>query len=338
MPEHKSEDAKKLTVEFYLESDESMERVAEIFQTSLSSLKRWIERYNTDEGKIERKNREPVSYKVTKEHVAYIRELIKNNKTITMEDLTVELKKKFKDFDISRRHINRVTNDLNISLKQTRKRHEPTHRYGKEIDIKKQLEEFYKEVKKYSIDDIICLDETSLNALQVRNHCYEEVGKRCVIKTTDNKVFKKYTGIFAICSKGVVAFEIYETGGIDGERLKEFMKKVLGTKKKKLIIMDNASSHKNEAVKEFIEKDNYLLHSIPYQHFTNGIENFFSVLKSKLNKMEGLTLDKLKENVQNAINIIKEESFTNILKGTYQRTETYTPKRRKHKNKKYKEK
>ena len=124
MPEHKSEDSKKLAVEFYLDSDESMERVSEIFQTSLSSIKRWIERYNTDEGKIERKNREPVSYKVTKEHVDYIRELIKNNKTITMEDLTVELKKKFKDFDISRRHINRVTNDLNISLKQTRKRHE----------------------------------------------------------------------------------------------------------------------------------------------------------------------------------------------------------------------
>ena len=102
--------------------------------------------------------------------------------------------------------------------------------------------------------------------------------------------------------------------------------------------MDNASSHKNEDVKKLIEKDNYLLHSIPYQHYTNSIENFFSVLKSKLNKMEGLTLDKLKENVQKAINLITEESFTNILKGTYQRSETYTPKRRKHKDKKYKEK
>ncbi len=116
MPEHKSDDTKMLVVEFYLESDESMERVAEIFQTSISSLKRWIERYNTDEGKIERyntdegKNREPVSYKVTKEHVEYIRDVIKKNKTITMEDLATELKKKFKDFDISRRHINRVTN------------------------------------------------------------------------------------------------------------------------------------------------------------------------------------------------------------------------------------
>ena len=42
------------------------------------------------------------------------------------------------------------------------------------------------------------------------NHCYEKNGKRCVVKIQDNKVFRKYTDIFAINSKVVVYHEIYE--------------------------------------------------------------------------------------------------------------------------------
>jgi hypothetical protein len=37
-------------------------------------------------------------------------------------------------------------------------------------------------------------NETSIKSLQKRNHCYNEIGKRCVIKTQSREVFKKYTG------------------------------------------------------------------------------------------------------------------------------------------------
>ena len=47
--------------------------------------------------------------------------------------------------------------------------------------------------KKYKLNDIISIDETSLNAYEVRKHCYETIGKRCVIKTHSQEVFKKYT-------------------------------------------------------------------------------------------------------------------------------------------------
>jgi len=40
----------------------------------------------------------------------------------------------------------------------------------------------------------------------------------------------------------------------------------------KLIILDNASSHRNQLVKYVIKKDNYLLYAVPYQHYTNAIE------------------------------------------------------------------
>jgi hypothetical protein len=44
----------------------------------------------------------------------------------------------------------------------------------------------------------------------IRRKCYEELGKRCVVKTESQEVFKKYTGIFAISSKGVIGYEIYK--------------------------------------------------------------------------------------------------------------------------------
>ena len=37
-----------------------------------------------------------------------------------------------------------------------------------------------------------------------------------MIKTNSQEVFKKYTGVFAISIKGVIGYELYNKGGIDG--------------------------------------------------------------------------------------------------------------------------
>ena len=47
----------------------------------------------------------------------------------------------------------------------------------------------------------------------IKRKCYEELGKRWVVKTESQEVFKKYTGIFAISSKGVIGYEVYKKGG-----------------------------------------------------------------------------------------------------------------------------
>jgi hypothetical protein len=88
--------------------------------------------------------------------------------------------------DLHQSHIQRIIHDNNITLKLTRIRHEPNKRFGKDIDINKNISTFYNEIKKYKLEDIICIDETSVKSLQKRNHCYSEKGKRCVIKTHRN--------------------------------------------------------------------------------------------------------------------------------------------------------
>jgi len=284
---------------------------------------RWVERYNK-ENSIKRHSKKSLSYKMTTEHVKFLLNEIKNNKTITMEDLTIKLNDKFKNLNISRRHISNVIKDNNISLKLTHIQHIPIKRFGKDINVNDNLKEFYKEIKKYNLNDIISIDETSINALQKRNHCYNEIGKRCTIKTQSQDVFKKYTAIFAISTTGVIGWEIYEKGGIDSDRLYKFIETNITNKyKNKLIILDNASSHRNEKIKTLLNKDNKILYSCAYQHYTNCIENYFSVLKSKLRKLEGIKYDELKENIKNVLKMIPKETYINIFKGSYERKEEY---------------
>ena len=69
----------------------------------------------------------------------------------------------------------------------------------------------------------------------------------------------------------------------------------------------------------------YNLYSIPYQHFTNAIENCFSVLKSRLQKKEGLTYNHLQSNIAIVLRDIQLTTFNNIFKGVYERPEKYKP-------------
>ena len=326
MPTHKSEDYKLSAVEYFLTTDTTQEDVCKIFKCSVRSLLRWVDRFK-EEKEIKRHNRKPVAYKVKKEHVKFILEELKNNKTITLEEILTKLKNKYKDVDLSLMHVHRIVKDNNITLKITRIRHEPVKRFGKDININSKIKEFYEEVKKYKLEDIICIDETSIKSLQKRQHCYSEMGKRCVIKTTSQEVFKKYTGIFAITSKGVIEWDLYEKGGINTDRLIEFLEKNITSKlKNKLIILDNASSHRNERIKELIGKNNHILYAVPYQHFTNSIENYFSMLKSRLQKTEGLNYTDIKANIGNVLRTIPEKNYENIFKGAYKRPDKYVAK------------
>jgi transposase len=94
---------------------------------------------------------------------------------------------------------------------------------------------------------------------------------------------------------------------------KNFLEEFITTKyKNKLIILDNASSHRNERIRELINKHNHVLYAVPYQHFTNAIENFFSVFKSKLQKKVGITYQELKHNIKETVKDIPSEILYRI--------------------------
>jgi transposase len=158
---HKSEDYKLAAVQYYLVNKEVTRKdICNIFSCSIRSLDRWISLYK-DKENLKNKLRDCKAYKVKQEYVDFISNEIENNKTITMKEIQYYLNDKF-NIIISRFHVSRIAKDNGFTLKTVKVRHEPITRYNKIINIKSELKVFYEEINKINIDDIICIDETSL--------------------------------------------------------------------------------------------------------------------------------------------------------------------------------
>ena len=143
--------------------------------------------------------------------------------------------------------------DNNITRKRTTRRHFPKTRYGKKLNLKELNKQFYKEVDKYKLSNIVCLDEISVHVQMKPQYSRCELGKCCVQKTTNNNVFKKFTLLVAINSKGVIRWILYKNGGITAERLIDFIEMFIKNKIKNwLIIMDNAGAHRNKLIQKLI--------------------------------------------------------------------------------------
>ena len=323
MPKHKTEDYKLSAVKYYLKNDFSMEYVCDIFECKKQSLSRWVDRYLL-ENSIRRHNRLPVSYKIKKKHVKYAIKKLKENEQITMSELAKIVKKKYSDFDITPRQLRNVIRDNNITRKRTRHEHFPVTRYGTQIEKQKELDKFYKKVDEYKLNKIISLDETSIKPAMLKEYSRCKLGKRCIVKTDDSYIFRKFTLLVAIKNSKCVGWKLYEKGGMTKERLVEFLEEFVFDKyKNHLIILDNAGSHRNNYVKDAItESENNYLFSVPYTPKTNVVEMFFNQIKHylKLNK-KVLRFDDLKKEVKKAIKKVKRENYKNYFLYAYKKNE-----------------
>lgn len=316
MSKHKSEDYKLSAVKYYLNNDISLDDVCKIFDCPKQSLYRWVKRYN-NENSIKRHSRKSLSYKINREHVKYMIKKLKENEQITMEELHKIVKKKYNNFDITSQHLGQVIRDNNITRKRTRHEHYPKERYGKPTDIKKELKAFYKEVNKYPLNKIICLDETSIQPALLPIYSKCALGKRCVIKTDDNYVFRKFTLLCAISNSKCVGATFYKEGGMTKERFVEFLEANIFNKYKNyLIILDNAGSHNNEYVKQaIINSGNKYLFSLPYTPKTNApIEQYFNQIKHYLRLNKKVKYDELVIEIKMLLNKLRKKITKIILK------------------------
>lgn len=249
---------------------------------------------------------------------------LKKNQSLSTILLHKMVSKKYNDFDISPDHLHHVIRDNNITRKRTKVKHYPEFRYGKKTNLKKELKTFFDKTKKIPLNKIISFDETSIHAIMIPSYSRCDLRKRCVQKTNNSKVFKKYTLSVAISSLGVVGYELYESGGMTHERLNNFIRKhISGKFKGYTIIMDNAGSHRNNSTKVLIENSgNTLLHSVPYHPSTNAIESWFSQYKRLLHNEPGLEYSEILKNVKKAFRKIKKQENLNYFKYAYRRDYT----------------
>ena len=131
--------------------------------------------------------------------------------------------KKYSNFKITSQHLGEIIRDSNRTRKRTKHQHFPLTRYKITLNKKEELKTFYKEVDKYDIDKIICLDETSIRPAMIPeyNRCY--IGKKCFYKTDDSYIFRTFTLLVAINNNKCVGYLLYEKGGMTKERLQEFI-------------------------------------------------------------------------------------------------------------------
>ena len=95
MAPHKSEDFKLSAVKHYLKIKNQTE-TCKIFGCSERSLMRWVKKFKTTKS-VKRKTRKYVAYKIKKEYVDFLKKGIKNDKTITISDLTSKLNQKYNE-------------------------------------------------------------------------------------------------------------------------------------------------------------------------------------------------------------------------------------------------
>ena len=118
MPTYKSSDYKLSAVKYYLSHSKNQVQTCKIFGCSERSLMRWVNKYKSTNN-ITRKKRDYKAYKITNSHISFIKQQLKQNKTITMDELLFKLTTNYPDLTLSKVHLCRVVRDINITLKQT---------------------------------------------------------------------------------------------------------------------------------------------------------------------------------------------------------------------------
>lgn len=250
---------------------------------------------------LKEKKRNSESYKIEAKHINYLLKLLKKYPRWSVKLYWQNMYGNFDNFSISQGHLAKVIRDKNVTRKRTRQRHYPETRYRKPINLKKELELFYSNVDKYSLNKLISLDETSIHAQMVNSYSLCELGKRRVHKTKDNKVFVKFTLLCGISYTGLVGWTLFEAGGVNSERMVAFFKNfIIGKTKNNLIIMDNGGCHKSKLVKDIvITPKNKLQYSVPYKPKTNAIESWFNQFKYYYKQDEiSTTFSDVKKNVR----------------------------------------
>jgi len=167
-----------------------------------------------------------ISYKITKPQVNTVLKILDKNEQITMNKMVFEMKQQYNNFNITPQHLSKIIRDNNKTRKRTRHEHFPNERYKKPIDKKTELEKFYNEVHKFPLNRIICLDETSVGSVLKPTYSRCNLGKRCIIKTSNQFVFRKFTLLVDISNSKCIGKEMYEKGGMTKERLLDFLEKM----------------------------------------------------------------------------------------------------------------
>ena len=240
---------KKRVCEFYNNNKNkiTIKELVKIFNISIGSLYNWLKQYNNNS--LQEKKKYIKCSKYTPIIKSYIKSYILQYPSF---DYIVLMKKVMRKFNItiSKTSLYEIINKLNFTRKKFKLRIIPNkNKYENNIKA------FKKKVNKIPLNNIVSIDETSIDT-----HIHPNLGwslRGTELKKTYIRSRIKYTVITAITNKRILNYKIIK-GSSNAEDFKTFLidtcKK---TNKSMYLLMDNARIHHSKVVVDYIKTTNH---------------------------------------------------------------------------------
>ena len=116
---HLNHEYKLAIVKYYFKHNETMYAVCKIFNCKKSSLMDWIKQYEQTKS-LTRRNRKPISYKISNKQVKTALEILNKNEQTTMDELVYEMKQKYDTFDITPQHLGKIVRDSETAISKVK--------------------------------------------------------------------------------------------------------------------------------------------------------------------------------------------------------------------------
>ncbi|MCJ7636344.1 MAG: IS630 family transposase [Nitrososphaeraceae archaeon] len=290
--------------EYYFEykNNKRISEILNIFNISNGTLYNWVNNYT--EGKLNEKKSYLKKSMFTPEIKCYIRSYILKYSNFYYKNLIKAVKRKY-SIEMSKTSLYDTIHKLNITRKKYKQRIIPNKNKHKTM-----IKQFKNKIRKISEDDIICIDETSINTHIHSNYGWGMKGTKIF------KIHKKsritYTVISAISNESIIHNEIIK-GSSNAKSFKQFIIKVLEKiNKPKYLLMDNARIHHSKILKDYITAtDSQIIYNVPYCPEYNPIEMIFSKVKRIIGSKNNRNETVLKKNICSSFNKVTTNDLSN---------------------------
>lgn len=298
---------KKLVCDYYYKNKgiQSISDIVKLFNISNGTLYNWINKCKSNN--LTEKKHYTKNSKYTPEIKCYIRAYVLKYNEFDYKKLIISIKRKYR-LVISRSMIYKIIGMMNITRKKFKRRIIPN---SKKQNTK--IKKFKKQFTDISKDDIISIDETSINTHISSDYGWGLKGTKIIKVNKKSKV--TYTIISAISNKKVICNKVIK-GSSNAIQFKEFLQTVASNFiDKKYLLMDNARIHHSKIVLDYVRTTNHqIIYNVPYCPEYNPIELIFSKFKSIVKKKNNETSIKLLKNIEISFKKILKRDLVNCYK------------------------
>lgn len=302
---------KQIVISYYLKIKKivKIKSIVTIFNISKSSLYNWLKEYNL--GILFEKKSYTKKSKYTDEIRNYIKKYVISHKIFNYKKLISLLKRKF-NIEVSKSSLYGILKDLKITCKRMKKK----MIYGNKSKLKERRKEFQNKIKNTDLDNIICIDETSVDTRMMPIYGWSLKGNKLTNEVNAYKT--RYTIICAISNKKVIYYEIVKKS-VNKTIFRNFIEKLFdkGINNMK-IVLDNACIHHSKLVKEYVNNTtNEFIYNAPYTPEYNPIEILFGKLKSNIRKSINNSYKKLYKIIKSTFKNIKKTELNNYYRHSF---------------------